>query len=916
VNARVLAVVVLLGCGGAAPPVAKPAPSTTGKSATKPASRPETPIARAERLLAASAYAGAEAAFRALTESIGPRATAGLAETLLVTGRYDEAIALSRTLGTTAEASRAAVIEARALRQSGRLGEAEARLRVAAADGSAREARVLLGEVLLELGRRADAEAPLRAVIEDYNEERIAANDGRSLALVGRAAHLLRSPRDANEAFGEAEASGSTDPMLLLFRAELFLEKYDPGHAEEVLAEVLERAPHEPQALVMMAEVKLAQALDFVEAERLSRAALAVNPRLARAHFVLAGVALRDLELALAKDRVKQGLAARPGDLDLLSLRAAIHFVASDRTAFEADKKAVLGANPERSRFYAVVGEFADWEHRYDEIVELMREAVTLDPNDAAALAVLGINLIRAGRDDDGVSALGRAFALDPYNARVFNTLELFERVIPKEYVTVGGTRFTLRYHQRDRALLERYVPALLERAFTTFVAHYGFTPKMPIGVEIYADREHFAIRTSGLPETAIQGVCFGHTLASMSPQKERFNLGMTLWHELSHVFHIQMSKNRVPRWFTEGLAEYETMLARPEWSREQGPDLYELRRAGRVPSIEGMNRAFTRAEQLSDVATAYYASSRLVAMLGERYGMKRMAAMMKLWADGKETKQVFEGALGVAPGVEDGRFGELMNKELARYGAQFMPRSRVGTVDAARALVAAEPKNAAHHAALSLALVRAGRGEEAARALAAALALDEKSADARFLSARLALAKDKPAEAITWLRRMLGDGQNGYAVQLLLAEAAEATGDAATRLAALTEAERLDPTQTHPLYALLTLSEGKGDAERSLAILRKLVALSEHDATAHRELLTRLVARGAFAEAVTVGEAAINADITGFGTHRAFAEALAKTGNVKRARFELESALLCEAEPGEQAEAKAALSALGKPAK
>ena len=36
----------------------------------------------------------------------------------------------------------------------------------------------------------------------------------------------------------------------------------------------------------------------------------------------------------------------------------------------------------------------------------------------------------------------------------------------------------------------------------------------------------------------------------------------MTLWHELGHVFPIQMSKNHVPRWFTEGLTEYETTRA------------------------------------------------------------------------------------------------------------------------------------------------------------------------------------------------------------------------------------------------------------------------------------------------------------------------------------------------------------------
>ena len=122
-------------------------------------------------------------------------------------------------------------------------------MRAVEGDAEAREARLLLGEVLLELGRRKDAEPRLRTLIEDYNEGRIAENDGHGLALVGRAAHLLRSPRDANDAFGEAEATGVFDRQLLLWRAELFLEKYDPGHAEEVLADVLERAPNDPDAL-------------------------------------------------------------------------------------------------------------------------------------------------------------------------------------------------------------------------------------------------------------------------------------------------------------------------------------------------------------------------------------------------------------------------------------------------------------------------------------------------------------------------------------------------------------------------------------------------------------------------------------------------------------------------------------------
>jgi Flp pilus assembly protein TadD len=597
-----------------------------------------------------------------------------------------------------------------------------------------------------------------------------------------------------------------------------------------------------------------------------------------------------------------------------LSLRAAVSFVAGDEKAFEADKQLVLGKNPERSRFYAIVGEFADWEHRYDGIVRLMREAVRLDPKDPVARASLGVNLIRAGHDAEGQAELAQAFALDPYDPRVKNTLTLFEKIIPANYVSVGGKRFTIRYHKQDRALLERYVPALLDRAFATFVEHYGFSPELPVGVELYADREHFAVRTSGLPETAIQGVCFGRTLASMSPQKESFNFGMTLWHELSHVFHIQLSKSRVPRWFTEGLAEYETALARPEWTREQDPELYELRRAGRLPAVEGMNRAFTRAEQLTDVGTAYYASSRLVALLGEKHGMKGLAQMLRLWGEGRSTPEVFQSALGITTTEEDRRFGASLDGILARYSAQFVPIARTGSIEAATDLARREPKNAARQAARALTLLRAGEGEAAEAALATARSIDARDPDVRFLSARLALSRGRPADALQELRALIAERHDGYEVQMLVAEAADATHDAPTRIAAVRAAAQFDPTQVAPLYGLLRDADERSDVDGALALLQRIAALSEHDAGLYRELLKRLVVRGDFAGAARVGEAAIYVDVTSFETHFAFGQALAKTGDKKRAAFELESALLCQAADESLALAKAELAKLKRP--
>ena len=79
-----------------------------------------------------------------------------------------------------------------------------------------------------------------------------------------------------------------------------------------------------------------------------------------------------------------------------------------------------------------------------------------------------------------------------------------------------------------------------------------------------------------------------------MGPGAEPFNWGNVLWHELGHVFAIQQSKNHVPRWFTEGLSEYETIARRPEWQREMDPELYVALAHNRLPGAVDMNRVFS----------------------------------------------------------------------------------------------------------------------------------------------------------------------------------------------------------------------------------------------------------------------------------------------------------------------------------
>ncbi len=902
-------VCLLTGCGSVvlvkpqSPPAALHAEAALG---------PDARLARGTARLGQSRYAEAEADLTAALEgSKKSAALLGLSELFLTTGRYADAIARAKlALAAGADDQSCALAQARALRASGEVVAALDVLRAIRSENASAEARLLSGELLLELGKRHDAEPILLSLIEDYNADRVADTDGPGLMRVGRAAHLLRSPKDANEAFDQAEKAEPGSVRTLLYRAELYLEKYDPGHAEEVLKEALQIAPQHPEANMLLAEVRLAQALDFDEAERLARLALAQNPKLTHAYFVLAGIAVRDQDLAAADRFVSEGLRGNPRDLPLLSMRAVVRFLAEDPRGFDQQKAAILRLNPEYSRLYSIVGEFADWEHRYDEIVVLMKEAVALDPKDARSEGELGFNLIRSGDDADGVTALGRSFRMDPYNVRVFNTLEMYEQVIAKDYVTVSHPRFAIRYKASERDLLERYVPDLLGRAFDTMQKSYGFTPQTPVGVELYAERENFGIRTGGLPQIAIQGVCFGKTLASMSPANESFNLGMTLWHELSHVFHIQMSKARVPRWFTEGLAEYETIIARPEWVRENDQELFEAVRTDRLPALGNMSRAFTRAEELEDVSTAYYASSQILVMLADHYGHDKLAEMLRQWGAGKTSEQVMSSVLGKQPADLDREFRQFADKKLARFSQQFMPMQRKGRAERLAKAANEKPKDVKALLRYALSLQRDGEAERADKLLADVQRLEPNNADARFLRAELD-QREHPKNSIIILTKMIEAKQDGYAVRLLMGKLLAAAGDDAGARTALEKAASFDPLSATPQYLLAEMAHTRADDDAELAAMRRLGELEQHENKVYRRLLGLLVAKKGWDEAVKVGEVAIYADMEGFSTHRLFGEALAQTGNKERAVFELESAALSRAEPNDLAENQARLAEL-----
>jgi cellulose synthase operon protein C len=898
---------------------------STAAGTPPPASRsqPRT-LASAMEAARTTDYPAAEKALLGVGGDDRPAALLALAEVMLEEGRFAEADRYATEAATAGGAQRLAstVLRARVMAARGKVGEAIGLLEPNkdAPGAGGRSTRLALSELLIRTGRRADAEPLLLKFAEEYGNDAIGSTDAAGLAMVGRAMHLLRHAKDANRAYNESEraeiaASGGAlrsgkDVQTLLWRADLYVDTYDPGDAERVLGEALKIAPHRAETMVMLARVKLEEAFDFAAAERLATAALAVNPKHAGAYAIRAAIALRDMSLQAADAAVDDGLSIDPNDLELLSLRAAGRFLADDRPGFDAAKRALFTRSKDFSRGLGIIGEYAEWEHRYDEVVAMMKEAVALDPRDAKAWAELGLMQTRAGNEAEGVKSLERAWTTDHFNVRVYNTLELlYGQWVPQQYDDRPDGIFRLRYPKDERPLLERYVPRMLGEAWGAMKVHYMFTPSAPVGVEMYAQREHFSVRTSGLPNIGIEGVCFGHVVAAMSPKSEPFNWGNVLWHELAHVFAIQLSKNHVPRWFTEGLSEYETMIRRPEWRRELDPEFYLALKSKALPGALDMNRAFTHAEGDLDVTVAYYAASQIVAFTAERMGFPKITRALELWGEGKRTGDVIRESFGMSPDEYDASFRAWALSRLARYDGQYMFDVKVIGVDEARAAADASPASAPARVALAVALLHANKAAEAQTELDEALRVAPADKDAHYVLARLASLNKDPAAQQKHLAAIQASGGDGYAIQLALADNARARHDTAAARAALEAAHRFDPTQVEPVRGLYDLALGEKRDADATAWLREVVRLDQHDRRAYRLLLERLVEGGQWDEAKRVGEAALFVDLQSEAVHVGYARALAATGDHERASFELESALLCEGKPPEMAVAHALLA-------
>lgn len=823
-----------------------------------------------------------------------------LARAQLETGDYAAAEATATSVAQTKEPASAAgrVLLAQVRRVVGKNADARKDLEALAKERpDDRQVRLVLSLARRDAGDVKGAEAILKLTLNDFDAQKIDVENPEEAYWLAESARYLAEFQLANDSFREATKLRPQLTEAGIAWAELFLEKYASDLAEQTLEEVFKVNPNHADGHALMAAVILEKRYDLAAVRHHLDAAFAVNPKQLRALLVRASIEIDQNQWPRALATIGQVLAINPQHLEALSLRGTIAWLRDDKAGYEGDRQRVLALNPAYADFYRIVARSAVREHRYHAAVELQKEAVKLDPKGYAAMADIGLGYLRLGMETEGVDWLKKAWAGDKYNVRTFNTKSLFERKIPKEYVFQTTKSFKIRYHKDEKPVLSRYLEPTLERAFAEMSQRYGFTPKQPVILELYADREDYAIRTVGLPDLGALGVCFGQVITAMSPSNGDINWGMVLWHELAHVFAIQLSDSRVPRWFTEGLAEYETLITRPEWRRENDADLYGALANKTLPSIADLNAEFMQPDT-SAVVVAYFLSAVTVEYLVQTYGFPKIVEALKLFGKGKETPEVLQLITGKKIVDLDADFRRYLEKRLAPYAGTFKLPTR-GLDDLTKLEIAADaaPKDALAKARLALGHYYAGDAPNAGATARAALALDPKQPIARYILAEISLGTGDPEGAKKQLSAMIGDGIDSFDLRSRMAQIAQSEGKVDEYEKQLCAAKKLDPERSYPYQALAQLYKRGGRTEEALAELEQFVFLEQMDLAPLKELVSEYGKLGKWAKVRTYGEMALYISPSDAEVLLSLGRAYLELGQPDRALFTFDSALLVRPE-------------------
>lgn len=578
----------------------------------------------------------------------------------------------------------------------------------------------------------------------------------------------------------------------------LLHERFNDTDAADLFHEALAKDPSNAEAYVGLAIVS-SDGFDSKAGEYAAKA-IALNPKLAEAHELLADLELTNDDTDTAVAEADKAIALENDALDAMATHAAVELIA-DRSP-DAWLAKIQAINPGYGEAYVHIARQLELHYRYEDAVTYYRKAIEVEPRLWIAHSELGIDLMRLGKQEEASRELELSYNNDYRDAATVNSLKLLDSY--KNFDTFSDPTTILKLDKAEAAQLLPYMQAELHTILATYEKKYRMTLPGPVQVEVYPNHEDFAVRTTGMPGLGALGVTFGEVIAMDSPSARKpgdFNWGATLWHEMSHVFILTATNHRVPRWFTEGLAVHEEGKRSPEWSNRATPDVLIAIRDKKLLPVADLDRGFVIPEYPSQVIVSYFQAGTICDFIEAKWSEDKLLDMVHSFAHLQTTAQAIQQNLGMSTEQFDQQYLAWINQKYGTEAAHFDEWK-----DKLKALVAAA---------------------------------EQKQYDT--------VLQQGPAVIAMYPEYV--DDANAYE---LVAEADKARGDAKSEAAILTAYEHVGGQMPDDLKRLATLEESAGQPVEETATLERLNYIYPvKDEALHRRLGDLLYAQKQYQGAI-----------------------------------------------------------------
>ncbi|MCH1502933.1 MAG: tetratricopeptide repeat protein [Verrucomicrobiales bacterium] len=635
-------------------------------------------------------------------------------------GDYKEAIKAARAgLEDFDDDRRFVVLEAKSLLAEGKYEEAIESISDEWIFEDTQEGQMLYYDIKRAQGDFTGADDHLSRVLRSRRF-----SNPMDLLEIGRAAILAGGgePKDILKRFYKrVQKLQPNNADVHRYIGNLALEKYDYEMAAESFDQGLQLEPNNT-------DLRYALAKTFFESDRkhameLLEKNLEENPRhidsllLSAQHHLLAELEDKSEAISL----IERAEAVNEGDARPNAMRAVMALIEADEEKAESLRQLAKKGRVEDPRIDYHIGEWMASLMRFQEAVPYLRAALETEPEFLPAKIALGQNLLRTGEEDEAWLILEGVSDRDQYNVAVYNLLALHDEI--EDYETINRKNFIVRMESAEAKLYGDRVVALLEKGEAELHAKYDFKPSKPILVEFFPNQEDFAVRTFGfMGGDGFLGACFGLVVTMNSPGNGatgKTNWESTLWHEYCHAVTLGATKNRMPRWLTEGLSVYEERRLDPTCGHQLNLDFRRMiLQDDELIPLGQLNYGFLRPKSGLHMEFAYYQSSAFIDYFMENFGEEALRAIIRELRRGAKFSEACNQHAEPLEDMEKAFFAFIKQKAQA-YGGAFeweVPDENLGalSLDELAAWTEKHPKNYYGARALASALIEAERYDEA----------------------------------------------------------------------------------------------------------------------------------------------------------------------------------------------------------